>query len=514
MSAEPAKTDARSADDLAEAVVSGARWISVARVCAEVVLFASMVVLARLIPPAAFGKFAIVLFVQELSLGVVGGFGNALVQRPSLDREHMQAGFAVVLALNAAIALLTFFVLAPLLFDPIFGSATAHLVRLATPNLVLAGIATVPQATLQRRLDFRRLGQIQIVTVLVSSATSVGLAVLDGFDAEALVFGATAGSLLGAVLSQAFAPVPPPRLHRQALRDLSAYGVPASVAAVSWAGFRNADYAIVGARLGATSAGFYWRAFQLAVEYQKKISLVMYQIAFPVLSRAASEEDMLAIRMRMVRMLTVIIFPLLAGLVALAPVAVPFVFGPQWHAAIVPTQILTVAGAATLVIDAVGATLMAKGRARALLGYGWAHFAVYAVVISLVAPHGIVAVSIAAAGVHLAFLVVAYVLLLQGQSESALRRLWGDVAPALVSSAALLIVAVAITRQLGGTPASLHILIVGAASMPVYLLVLRLAFPAAWGDLAMFGRRVLPARLRRPRRPGWAPAQTSEARSS
>ena len=40
-------------------------------------------------------------------------------------------------------------------------------------------------------------------------------------------------------------------------------------------GFRNCDYAIIGARLGRAQAGFYWRAFQLAVEYQSKVTLIM-----------------------------------------------------------------------------------------------------------------------------------------------------------------------------------------------------------------------------------------------
>ena len=175
------------------------------------------------------------------------------------------------------------------------------------------------------------------------------------------------------------APPPPPWLHRRrGSRTSPRTGSPPRWRRSAGPGFRNADYAIVGARLGAASAGYYWRAFQLAVEYQKKISVIMSQIAFPVLSRAASVDDMFALRLRMVRILTVAVFPLLAGLVVLAPVVIPWVFGPAWEPAIVPAQILTAAGAATLVIDAVGATLMAAGRAQALLAYGWAHFAVYA----------------------------------------------------------------------------------------------------------------------------------------
>jgi O-antigen/teichoic acid export membrane protein len=244
----------------------------------------------------------------------------------------------------------------------------------------------------------------------------------------------------------------------------------------------------------------------------------MTQMAFPVLSRAASTEDMFALRLRMVRILTVVIFPLLAGLVALAPVVIPWIFGPAWESAVVPTQILTIAGAATLVIDAVGATFMAAGRTRALLGYGWAHFAVYAGVIVVIAPLGLTAVSIAAVSVHVLFLVVAYVMLLHRHPDhGALRRMWGDVGPALVSSMALLGVAAPMSSALtrAGVPASLDVLCVGVVAGSAYLLVLRIVFPAAWRDAMLLVRRVLPARLTRGGRGRaamrWVRPQPSEA---
>jgi O-antigen/teichoic acid export membrane protein len=314
--------------------------------------------------------------------------------------------------------------------------------------------------------------------------------------------------------------MPWPRFRVAPARDLTSFGIPAALATISWAGFRNADYAIVGARLGSAAAGIYWRAFQLAVEYQKKISVIMTQMAFPVLSRAASTEDMFALRLRMVRILTVLIFPLLAGLVALAPVVIPWVFGPAWASAVVPTQILTIAGAATLVIDAVGATFMAAGRTRALLGYGWAHFAVYAGVIVVIAPLGLTAVSIAAVSVHALFLVVAYVMLLHGHPDHGpFQRLWDDVGPALVSSLALLGVATPLSSALtgAGVPVSLDVLCVGVVAGGVYLAVLRVVFPAAWRDAMLLVRRVLPSRLpdarsiRASLRAPWARPQPSEA---
>ena len=85
-----------------------------------------------------------------------------------------------------------------------------------------------------------------------------------------------------------------------------------------------------------------------------------------------------AFRGRMSQMLALILFPLLALLAILAPVLVPWLYGSQWKPAVTPTQLLVIGGAATLLINAVGVVFQAGGRKRALMGYGWGHFTVYA----------------------------------------------------------------------------------------------------------------------------------------
>src|SRR5919197_1417689 len=327
-------SDVRTNAELTEASASGLRWVSVARVSGELLMLGSMVVLARLIPPSAFGMFAIAVLVQELATTIPSeGVGTALVQRKTIDREHLQAGLAIALLMGAALACVGL-VLAATVVRPIFGGQTAELVAVSTSFFLVGAMAAPPTAVLRRLLDFRRLSILDVTNTIVRSTTSIALASVAGLDAGALVLGSLAGVTAMCLLALIFVPAPVPRLRRKPLRDLLGYGGPASFACVCWAGFRNGDYAIVGARLGATPAGIYWRGFQLAVEYQRKISTVMTTVAFPVLARTAGADEMFLLRRRMVRLLTMTVFPLLVGLVVLAPVVVPWIFGPAWEPAV------------------------------------------------------------------------------------------------------------------------------------------------------------------------------------
>lgn len=501
--------DAVNAADVRSTTLQGLRWTVIARPATEIIALCSMVILARIIAPAEFGRYAIAAVVVAFATIPAAGVGVALVQRPEVTREQLQAGFALALLTGLALVAVVL-VGASLVVVPVFGERTADLVRLATPLCLLSALSTVPSALLQRRLAFRRLSVIDISTVAVQAGTSVALAVA-GLAGASLVLGMLAGGLVAMGLMWVWAPAPAPRLRRGPARDVMAYGLPASLAAISWVGFANCDYAIVGARLGPLKAGIYFRAYTVSVDYQKKISQLMNTVGFPVLSRIVGTEERHVLRSRMVGLLALLLFPLLVLLAVIAPTFIPWFFGHQWTPAVVPTQILALGGAATVVIDAAGAALMAAGRPRALVGYGWAHFAVYAGAVLLVAPLGLNAVATAAAVVHTAFLLIAYIVLLRGSGERPLLTLWRDVAPAIVSCAGLAAVAIPVSMALksAGIPTFSYLAGESVIAAIAYLLTLRLLFPESWHRLRSLLGSILPQR--RPRGMRGLPVEAQRA---
>jgi PST family polysaccharide transporter len=484
--------DSMTRSELRTRALRGLRWTIVARPAAEVVLLGSTVVLARLISPAEFGRYAVAAIAGSMAVIPRAGVSAALVQRPSLTREHLQAASAIALLIGVGLAVLTLLA-ASAIVAPLYGGQTADLVRLCAPLCFVVAAGTVSSGQLQRRLAIRRTSLIEVASTLMRVGATIGMAVA-GLNATALVLGWLAGETLELALLWISAPPPLPRLHREPARELLSFGLPASLAASSWFGFRNCDYAIIGARLGVLPAGLYFRAYTLAVEYQKKVSQVMNTVGFPMLARTQSAAHMSELRLRMVRMLTIVLFPMLALLAILAPVLVPWLFGSRWEPAVVPTQILAVGGASTLVIDAAGAALMASGRARAVMGFGWGHFVVYALAVFLVAPMGIVAIAVAAAVVHTAFLVLSYFLLLSSSPENPLTRLWRDVCPATLSSLVLVAVAAPLSMVLRSEHAATIPYLVSVALLGAfgYLLALRLFFPASLVALRSFFGHLLP----------------------
>jgi len=490
-------SDAQDIGELRAATVHGLRWTVIARPLVECILLASMVVLARLIPPADFGHYATALVISGFGAASVSALTTALVQRADLEHRHLQAAQALALTFGAVLVVLSL-IAASVVVEPIFGAATAGLVRLGAPGAFVAAAGAVPFAVLQRRLQFRRLAILDVVGSGLRGLGSVALA-LAGLNGSALVLGAILGTAAQTGIAWAWAPPPLPRPSWHASKDLLHYGTPNWLAAVSWIGFANCDYAIVGARLGAVSAGLYFRAYTLAVEYQKKVSGVMASVGFPVLARTRNSDDMGELRGQMVGIVTVTLFPCLALLAIVAPVAVPFVFGAEWQAAVAPTQVLAIGGASVIVIDAAGATLMAAARPRAVLAFGWAHFVTYAIAVWFTAPYGLTAVAGAAAVVHTAFVFVAYSLMFRRADASVAARIWHDVAPALCSCAGLVALALPVSAAMtsADTPAPVYLAVVTLLGVAGYLAVLRTRFVPTWRLMAGFVLHLIPQRARR-----------------
>jgi lipopolysaccharide exporter len=487
-----AESEEVSREELRESALDGVRWISITRIAFEMVAAAGAIVLAHLVPPAEYGRFAIAIVLPEIALSLVNeGLGTPLVRRQVLTRRHIEATVAISLAGGIALTLLAAFVV-PLATTPLFGERTTELFRLYAPVFAIAGLMIVPLAMLQRRLDFQRIGISEVASVAVGTIVSVALA-FAGWDAEAYVLGSLAGIAAWAVTLLAFAGLPLPRWRRREAGEIAAVGAPAAGAGLAGIGGRNIDYAILGTQLSAAQVGFYYRAFTIGVEYERKISGIVTRIAFPVYSKTMDLAHLRSIRRRIVRLNATLVFPLLAFFVVVAPVLVPWMFGSRWEPAVLPAQILAFAGMATTLKNTIDPLVLAAGRPRSLMTFNLCELAFFVCVLLIASSSGnLVVVCLAVVASRVLATLASYVFLLGRVLDTSLRELFADAGPAVAACVAL--IAAVLPVRLFLDVATLPLLIAcAAAAFPAYAVTLRLVSARAWGDFVLVVRRVVPA---------------------
>ena len=476
---------------LARAGYSGVRWIGIGRVAGQLAGFGASIVLARLIPPAAFGHFAVVSVLFMLAGETIGsGVTAALVQRRDATRAHLESGMALSLAFGLITG--TAIYLGAPLSEPLFGEEIVDLAQLGSLYFPLVAVAATPAATLQRRLSFARIAAIEVGGVLAGLTISIALAA-GGLDAEALVLGAVAGQALTTAALLVTAPPPRPRRNPPEMAELLRFGAPNAAAAAASVGARNVDYAVLAARAPAASVGFYWRGYQLGVEIPRRFgSSILGQLALPLYARADDAAHRLQMRARMVQLHTLLMVPPLILLIVLAPVLVPGLFGERWQPAVTPTQLLAGVGIISTALAGMGPLLSAIGRPRALLHWNVGNVVVVGAAVFLAAPHGLTAVCLAVLGVRIVRYFAAYVFLLNRLAGVRIAEAWRDPGPALVAGGAMAAGLIALQALvLAGLPPAVEVALVATVAAPLYLGALRLLFPASLVDLRSGVRRVL-----------------------
>jgi lipopolysaccharide exporter len=497
-----------SRSELKEATFKSLRWATVARLAAEVTAVGSAVLLAHLVPPAEFGMVAVATIVGALALSLANeGVGSALVRRRELERAHVESAAMLSLLVGAVLTGLTLFVV-PLITTPLFGAETTVLFRLLSPMFLIAAVGIVPLAMLERRLDFQRISIIEICSVQASVVTSIVLA-LAGLDAEAYVLGTIAGTVTWAILLVVLGPSALPRWHPTQIREIARFGLPAGLAGIAQVGYGNIHFLVLGATLSASKVGFFYRAYALGVQYQDKIGAIITRLVYPVYSRAEDMGHMRDLRARVMRANAAVIYPVLALFIAVAPLVVPWMFGQEWEPAVVPAQILTLAGMARMISNGTPALVLAAGRPRALLVFNVYRLFGLGVMVLAAVPLGLDAVCAAVAAFEIFTLAGSYRFMLSRLIGVSVRQLLGDLGPALIASAVMLVVAFPLTDVVSTAelPTPLTVLIVGALCAPVYLVALRMVSRAAWDDVILITRRVLiPRRWHKAAAPQSVPA--------
>lgn len=474
------------------AAVSNARPFALARAAAEVMRLGSMVVLARLVTPSEFGAATVALTAYTVAYQLSGeGLVNPLVQRRALTRRDLEAGVALSVAMGFATALLSF-VIGLLVVRPLMGARVGLLVMMCSPAFLVACLNSVPLALLHRSLSFRRIGVTEVISTVALVVVSIVLAEF-GARGASVVEGTIVGALVQTVLQWYLVrdAVPRPRLHRPEARRIVRFGVPSFAAGLGVVGYHNIDYIILSIKMSTLQVGYYWRAFSLAVDYQQKVGLLLLRFALPLYTRARSDVEKRQLRVRIGRLQAALIYPLLTLLIVLAPVLVPWLFGPQWRPSIVPTQILAAAGMLAAFRALAGPFMLTIGQPQALAQFNFPAMAFYGVVVVVTAHLGLLAVCWGALGTEVMLACCAWRFLLHRRGGVPITDVVRELGPPTLASLLAASVCVPLLTALrdAGVP-SVGILVgVGAAGTAVYAVAVRVCFPSTWTDLLMVRTR-------------------------
>ena len=371
MSSEKNPGDERQDGHLAGAVLAGSRWTASGQVAVQATRFLVQIVLARLLAPEDFGLLAVALVtIQFLDKAMDFGTGSALIQRKNLPDKLINTVFLFNVLFGALLALMLFFS-SPIVASA-FGSPDADAVlRVMSIALIFTAFGNVQQALLRRRLQFRSLALITMVSAFANAIVAIPLAAL-GAQVWALVAGQISLSVtasLGAHLASGW------RVSRggdiAGLLSLRKFSVNLAIFNLFSFALRNSDKLIVGRFLGVRALGIYAVAERVLIYPQTIIANSLTQVLFPALARTQTNKRSLQRGVfRAVGATTLITFPVMVGI---ATVAEPFTLaflGSRWSEIVPLILVLGPTAALGSIALTTGTIFTAVGQTRVLLYWG------------------------------------------------------------------------------------------------------------------------------------------------
>ena len=342
-------------------------WTGAATWATQLITWAYMIVLARMLTPADFGLVGMAnLLLEILTVASEFGVGVAIIMLPDLTENQMSQLNTVALISGALLFVVSCAAAYPLGFF-FKTSALPAVVIVMSIGLLILSFKIVPSALLQREFQFKLLAQIQAAQV-ISYALGAIVSVFLGAGYWSLVIANLAGVSVATLLTLRFRQHSFARPRFSSLRLSLVFSTHVFSARVAWYWNTTADSVVTGRMLGKAALGSYSIAWSLANQPLQKFTDLVTRVVPSYFSRvhdnsAALRDYVLAIT----QALSLLTLPATLGLALVADDFVALAFGPKWIAAVTPLRLLAIYAAARSITSFFYPLLNVRGQSKFLM---------------------------------------------------------------------------------------------------------------------------------------------------
>lgn len=333
------------AKGLERSVASGVAWSFSEKFLTMAIQMVVSIVVARELMPEDFGVMAIMTFFTSVALTIVdSGFSQALIRKSQPSDED----YSSVLSFNVVTSLVLYVALVALAWPVAHFYEQPVIIDIAPVLFLLLpvnALCVVQTAMLNRELRFKLLSQIIFSASLISGVVAVVMAFM-GFGIWALVAQRLLMMAIKAILFWT--------LHRWrwrvrpsmvSLRSMAPFSLRLLATDLVASIYNNVAQLFIGKSYSTSALGYYSQAQKLKDLPVLSIVSAVQGVTFPALSRMGDDRERLVEGyMRIMRMLSFVIFPIMLGLVAIAPEMFMLLLGEKWMPTVPFFEILALAG--------------------------------------------------------------------------------------------------------------------------------------------------------------------------
>ena len=332
------------ADSLKKKTAKGVVWSAVERFSTQGIQFLFGIVLARLLTPNDYGVIAMLtIFLAVSQTFIDSGFSNAIIRKINRTEEDMATMFFFNIGMSLA-CYAVIFLAAPFIADFYEMPELTLILRVLAIKIILQSFNAVQTTMLVIKLDFKKQAKISLCCAIFSGIVGIVFAYL-GYGVWALVIQALLGTLLLSILYWMIVRWRPTCFFsKKSFGYLFSFGSKLLISGLLDTVYNNIYPLVIGKFYTPAQLGSYSKAEHFAQFPSQNIMRILQRVSYPVLSSLQEEPERLKKNfLKFLDYSTLLIFPLMIGLLALSKPLTLFMLTDRWADMILPLQLLCIA---------------------------------------------------------------------------------------------------------------------------------------------------------------------------
>lgn len=375
---------------LKKKTIYGTLWSAVERFSAQGISFVIMIIMARVLTPSDYGLVGMVLIFIHIAQSLVdSGFSQALIRMQDRSETDNSTTFYFNIVVGIALYGLLWF-LAPVVARFYEEPRLIWITRVICVGIIFNSLAVVQRALLTVDVDFKT----QTIASFIAALTAGGVGIVmvyTGWGVWSIVYYHVINLGLNCILLWILSKWRPAWLFSwKSFRQLFNFGSKLALSGLLHTLYVNGYNMVIGKVFKAADLGFYTRGQQFVAFFSSNISGIIQRVSYPVLCKFQDDNTQLSEKLvKMVRLSSMIVFPLMMGLMGVAKPMIGMLLGEKWLFSAELIQILSFGYMWFSVYSLNLNILLVKGRSDLFLKLEIVKKIIFIAVLCVLVPFGI-----------------------------------------------------------------------------------------------------------------------------
>lgn len=322
-------------DNLNGRIINATKWTTLTELIVKLINPVTSMVLARVLTPEAFGIVATLAMVTSFAgLFTDAGFHNYIVQHDFYDEEALGKSADVAFWSNLILSIAIWgiiIIFAEQLASLVGSPGSGFVLIVASLSILLGAFTSIQSALYKRRMDFKTLFKVRVVSVLIPLVVTIPLAYwLRSY--WAIVLGGLANSVVGAILLTIFSDWKPSFFYSfPKLKEMLSFSIWSLVESISIWLTVNVDVFIVGTMLSQYYLGLYKTSSAIVGGILGLITAATTPVLFSSLSRLQdNDQEFKLLFFRFQKLVGILVVPISMMIFCYSDLVTAILLGEQW----------------------------------------------------------------------------------------------------------------------------------------------------------------------------------------